>query len=197
MTTVPPTLVLSSSSPARRELLTRLQLPFISTTPDIDETPLPNETTEALVARLALEKAQKVAKDYQEALIIGCDQVGILENEILCKPLSHERACEQLQKMSGKKIIFYIGICLLDAKNNSHQVAVEQYDVYFRNITHQEIEAYLLKEQPYQCAGSLQIEGLGIAFIEKLSGSDYTALVGLPLIRLTTMLKAVGVKVIG
>lgn len=182
-------LVLSSSSPARRALLTRLQIPFISTSPDIDETPLPNENVNDMVLRLAEWKAKKSAIRYPEALIIGCDQVGILDNTILTKPLTHKNAIKQLQFVSGKMVRFFTGICLLDAKNQFLQHAVETYDVYFRELSLSMIEHYLEKEKPFQCAGSFHAEGLGITLIEKFKGDDYTALIGLPLIRLVEMLE--------
>lgn len=189
-------LILSSSSPARRELLTRLQLEFESLSPDIDETPLPNEKIPAMVLRLAEAKARKTAASFPDALIIGCDQVGELENTILCKPLTKENAIKQLRFMSNKEMIFYTGICLLDSKTNHIQTAIETYTVKIRALTDAMIEQYLQKEQVLQCAGSIHVEGLGISLIEKLSGSDYTALIGLPLIRLTMLLEQAGLHII-
>lgn len=182
-------LVLSSSSPARRALLARLQLPFTRLSPDVDETPLMNENPQDMVERLAVLKAKKAADTYPDSIIIGCDQVGILEGHVLTKPLTFENAIKQLQLVSGKKVRFLTGICLLDAKHNHTQVATEIYDVYFRILDLEIIKAYLQKEHPLHCAGSFQIEGLGITLIEKLEGGDYTALIGLPLIRLTSMLQ--------
>ncbi len=189
MTTFTRQLILSSSSPARRALLGRLQIPFIATSPDIDETPLPNEPVDKMVQRLAVAKAQKSALTYPDAVIIGSDQVGILDQEILCKPLTHENAVKQLTKMSGKTIRFYTSLCLLDAKTGQSQLAVETYDVMFRELTAQMIDEYLEKEQPFHCAGSFQAEGLGVMLIRKFAGDDYTALIGLPLIRLVNMLE--------
>lgn len=189
-------LVLSSSSPARRALLGRLSMPYISVSPDVDETRLPGEHVTAMVTRLAEAKARKSAQLHPDALIIGCDQVGSIDDTILCKPLTHEKAVSMLRQVSGKKVRFLTAICLLDASTGTLQQATETYDVYFRELTDEMIENYLRKEQPYQCAGSFQAEGLGIALIEKFAGDDYTALVGLPLMRLTKMLEQAGVRVI-
>lgn len=192
-----PQLILSSSSPARRMLLARLPIPFTSTSPDVDETPLPDEDVKSMVLRLAEAKARKSATIYQGSLIIGCDQVGTLDNTILCKPLTHENAIKQLRLVSGKVVRFYTAICLLDTRTNHIQSTIEIYDVYFRELSNALIENYLLKENPYQCAGSFRAEGLGIALIEKFHGDDYTALIGLPLIKLVQMLEKVGVNPLG
>jgi septum formation protein len=183
-----PQLILGSSSPARRLLLERLKIPFSVATPDIDETPLKNELAEDLVVRLAKEKAQKIAIQFPNTVIIGCDQVGTLNNTIITKPLTHANAVTQLQHASGKNIRFLTGMCVLDTRTNHLQIATETYDVQFRELSLPLIESYLQKEKPYACAGSFHIEGLGIALVEKLAGADYTALIGLPLIRLTSML---------
>jgi septum formation protein len=182
-------LILSSSSPARRALLARLQIPFFSISPDVDERQLQNELVDKMVLRLAESKAMKAAETYPDALIIGSDQVGILDNEILCKPLTHENAVKQLRFMSSKMIRFYTSLCLYDAKTSQSQLCVETYDVYFRELSDEMIEKYLQMEQPFHCAGSFQAEGLGVMLIEKFSGDDYTALIGLPLIQLVKMLE--------
>ncbi len=187
-----PQLVLSSSSLARRALLSRLHVPFATVSPNVDETPLPGEEINAMVLRLAAEKAKKPAHLYSHAHIIGCDQAGILEGRLLGKPITYENALQQLRFMSGKKITFYTGLCLYGARNGDCQLAVETYDVYMRRLTDSMIASYLQKEPALQCAGSIQVEGLGISLIEKLAGDDYTALIGLPLIRLTHMLEKVG-----
>lgn len=186
-----PPLILGSSSPARRELLTRLKIPFTIVSPDIDETPLVNESAEALVKRLGLSKAQRVAAKHPEALIIGCDQVGILDGVILGKPLNFENAVQQLKFKSGKIVRFYTSLCLYDTRDQSYQLAVETYDVYIRKLTDEMIINYLNKEKPFHCAGSLQVEGLGITLIDKLIGNDYTSLIGLPLIRLSKMFEEI------
>lgn len=191
-----PQLILSSSSPARRMLLARLGLPFQHLSPDVDETPLPEEKTESLVLRLAELKARTGGKHYPDALIIGSDQVGILDNELLCKPLTHENAYKQLRKASGNKVRFLNGLCLFDARKNQCQLAIEIYDVYFRKLSDAMIENYLQKDKPYHCAGSFHAEGLGIALVDKFEGHDYTALIGLPLIRLVDMLEKAGVNII-
>lgn len=187
-------IILASSSPARRMLMERLALPFESLAPDIDETPKPHETPEKLVLRLAREKAAVFSNAHPDALIIGVDQVGILEGEILGKPLTHENAVRQLLKMSAKTVTFYIGVCVLDTKNSVEETALEKFDVTFRPLTQNIIEDYLKKEPALQCAGSLQVEGLGIVLLEKLSGDDYTALIGLPLIQLSAMLRKFNVQ---
>lgn len=196
MTQPTPLLILGSSSPARRALMLRLQIPFTAESPDIDESPLENESVTDLVSRLAVEKAKKIAETHPRALIIGCDQVGILDNDFLTKPITHNQAIKQLQAMSDKTIRFYTGMCVYDARNDTMQQAIETYDVHFRTLTLAMIESYLQKEKPYHCAGSFQAEGLGITLIERFQGDDFTALVGLPLIRLTQMLESAGIAVL-
>lgn len=186
------TLILGSSSKPRQNLLKRLQIPFEIASPDIDETPLLGESAEQLVMRLAEAKARKVAEQYPDAFIIGADQVGVLENQILGKPHTHENAVKQLEKMSGKRVEYFIGLCLLDAKNKTRQCALETFSVTFRNLTSKMIENYLHKEDALQCAGSFKAEGLGIALVQTFHDTDYTALIGLPLIRLTNMLEKAG-----
>ncbi len=190
------TLILASSSTYRRELLERLQLPFITISPEIDETPLENEGSKATALRLAQMKALKVAEQHPEALIIGCDQVAILDGLQLGKPLSHDNAVKQLRTMRGRSVTFYSGLCLYNASLDHMQATVVPYVVQFRNISDAQIENYLLKEQPYHCAGSAKSEGLGIALIAAMQGDDPNALIGLPLIELINMLQAEGVNVI-
>lgn len=185
-------LVLASTSPARKMLLERLQLPFCLANPDIDETAFPNETAEALVKRLALAKADAVKHQYPYALVIGADQVGICEGVIFGKPLNNERALEYLRQASGKKVTFLCGLCLLDTTTAKTWLAVELYEVFFRTLSDKAITTYLHKEQPFGCAGGFKSEGLGVTLVEKFSGSDPTSLIGLPLIHLTTMLMAAG-----
>lgn len=189
-------IILSSSSKARLALMKRLNIPFHHTTPDVDETPLPNESAEALVARLAIEKAQKSASAYPNAIIIGADQVGTLDHHILCKPMDFATARKQLRQVSNRMVRFYTGMCVYDAVTLQQQCITEIYDVYFRELSDETINAYLHKEEPLHCAGSFQAEGLGIALIEKFAGNDFTALIGLPLIQLTQMLERVGVAVL-
>lgn len=185
-------LVLGSTSQPRKELLARLLLPFQVAAPDVDETPLAKETPTELVIRLAELKARTVAAKFPDALIIGADQVGVLDNNILGKPLTYENAAKQLRDASGKHMQFFIGLCLLDTRTGTKQTALETFDVVYRQLTNKQIEHYLQREQPLQCAGSCKAEGLGIALIEEFQGKDYTALIGLPLIRLVSMLKAAG-----
>ncbi len=189
-------LLLASASPFRRELLMRLGLPFTVQASEVDETHLPGEEAPALVVRLAEQKARAVARSAPDALIIGSDQVAVLDGSLLGKPGDHPRAVAQLQQASGRTVLFYTGLCLLDSASEQCQVAVEEFQVVFRSLTATMIETYLRREQPYQCAGSFKSEGLGIALFERLEGDDPTSLIGLPLIRLTRMLEAAGAAVL-
>jgi len=190
------TLVLGSSSPFRATLLGKLNLPFITESPDIDESAQQNESPTALVERLAQQKAMAIAANHPDALIIGSDQVAVINNEILGKPGHHEKAIEQLRLASGKTVRFITGLALYDARRDNMQSLIEPFDVTFRTLTEHEIEAYLLAEQPYQCAGSFKSEGLGICLFERLSGDDPNSLVGLPLIQLIRLLNNVDVNVL-
>ncbi|MFC6673815.1 Maf family protein [Marinobacterium aestuariivivens] len=189
-------LILASSSPFRRVLLDRLGLPYRCISPGIDETPQPHETPEALVQRLALEKARAVARQVPQGLIIGSDQVAVLDGDIIGKPLTHETARCQLQRASGRSVQFLTGLCLLDARTGESQVEAVPFRVHFRTLSDRMIEHYLQREQPYQCAGSFKSEGLGIALFERLEGDDPNSLIGLPLIRLIRMLENAGVEVL-
>ncbi|MFZ1342562.1 Maf family protein [Thiothrix eikelboomii] len=189
---MPTTLVLASSSSYRRELLTRLQLPFVTAAPDIDESRLADESAQAMVARLAWQKAAALATQYPQALIIGSDQCAVLGEQILGKPLTHEQARQQLQASSGRIVEFLTGLCLLDSQTQSFQLEVIPFQVEFRELQAAEIENYLLREQPYDCAGSFKSEGLGISLFKRMHGDDPTALIGLPLIRLAAMLRKQG-----
>lgn len=189
-------LILASSSPFRRELLTHLQIPFSCISPDVDETPLPNELPQETALRLAQVKARKIGESHADALIIGCDQVATLDNQQLGKPLTHENATRQLRLMRGREVIFHSALCLYNAATQHIQAEVVPYIVRFRNLTDAQIESYLNKEQPYHCAGSAKSEGLGIAIIEKMTGDDPNALIGLPLIALVNMLQNEGFAVI-
>ncbi|MEY3882994.1 MAG: hypothetical protein RLZZ379_272 [Pseudomonadota bacterium] len=189
-------LILASSSVYRRELLTRLQLPFSCVTPDVDESALAHELPQETALRLAQVKAKKVALDNPNALIIGCDQVATLDNIQLGKPLTHENATKQLRLMRGREVVFHSALCLYNPLTLNMQAEVVPYVVTFRDLSDAQIESYLIKEQPYQCAGSAKSEGLGIAIIEKMTGDDPNALIGLPLIKLVSMLFNEGVNVI-
>ncbi|MES9882850.1 MAG: nucleoside triphosphate pyrophosphatase [Sedimenticola sp.] len=188
-------MVLGSTSPFRKALLERLKLDFITASPDIDESIHAGETPEALVTRLALEKAKTVAKQHTNALIIGSDQVASIEGDILGKPGNRDNAISQLESASGKRVTFYTGLCLLNSVNGNSQVLCEPFHVHFRVLSSSQIERYLDAEEPYNCAGSFKSEGLGIALFERLEGDDPNALIGLPLIRLITMLSNEGVQI--
>ncbi|WP_343729952.1 Maf-like protein [Duganella sp.] len=187
-------LVLASSSAYRRELLSRLQLPFEVAVPDIDETPLAGETPSATALRLAREKAAAVAARMPGAIVIGSDQVATLDDEQIGKPGSHANALAQLQKMRGREVIFHTALCVWDGRDNTAQVEDIQTVVKFRDLPDAELDAYLRIEQPYDCAGSAKNEALGIAILERIDSSDPTALTGLPLIALTGMLRNLGVS---
>jgi septum formation protein len=189
-------LILASSSIYRRELLERLQIPFSVISPEIDETQLPNESPEATALRLAQEKARKIGQVHPYSLIIGCDQVATLDNAQLGKPLTHDNAARQLRMMRGRTVTFYSALCLFNSSTGNMQAQVIPYEVKFRNLSDEQIENYLLKEQPYHCAGSAKSEGLGIALIEWMRGDDPNALIGLPLIALITMLGREGLDIL-
>ena len=191
-----PQLILASSSIYRRELLQRLQLPFSTISPNVDETPLPDEAPEQTALRLAQAKARKIGQDRGNALIIGCDQVATLDGEQLGKPLVHDRAMQQLRKMRGRRVVFHSALCLYNPAADRMQAQVVPYEVEFRQLSDAQIESYLRKEEPYHCAGSAKSEGLGIALIAGMYGSDPNALIGLPLIALIDMLHNEGVNVI-
>jgi len=182
-------LVLGSSSPFRQEILQKLGLPFITSSPNIDESALDNESPQDLVLRLAEQKALAVAKEFPQHLIIGSDQLAVINGTILGKPGDHESAVKQLQQASGQTAHFYTALCLLNSQSGNMQSEVVPFDVVFRDLSNAEIEKYLSAEKPYNCAGSFKSEGLGIALFEKLVGDDPNTLIGLPLIRLIQMLK--------
>ena len=190
------TLILASSSEFRRQLLQKLLIPFNSISPEIDETALDGEKPHQTALRLAQEKAQKIGAEYPHALVIGCDQVATLDGEQLGKPGNHNNATKQLQTMRGREVTFHSALCLYNAATGNMQAEVVPYLVRFRQLTDEQIESYLTKEQPYQCAGSAKSEGLGIALMERMIGEDPNALIGLPLIKLITMLQNEGVSVI-
>ena len=182
-------LVLASTSIYRSELLRRLQLPFQIANPGIDETPQPGESPKQTTLRLSLEKAHAVAAQYPDALIIGSDQIAVLGQHSLGKPLSHENAVRQLRTMRGQTVTFFTALTLLNTQTWEAQTGVVENHVTFRPFSDEEIESYLIKEKPYNCAGSAKAEGLGIALISSMEGNDPNALIGLPLILLVDMLK--------
>jgi septum formation protein len=193
---IPLQLVLGSSSIYRRELLQRLQIPFETASPEIDESPLLGETPEATALRLAKTKARAVATTFPEALIIGADQVAVLNGVQLGKPLNHANAIKQLRFMRGKEVVFYTAVSLFNSRNNHMQTRIVPFCIKFRQLSDQQILNYLNKEQPYHCAGSAKSEGLGIVLIERMTGEDPNALIGLPMIALVDMLTNEGMKIV-
>jgi septum formation protein len=189
-------IILASSSIYRKELLDRLKLPFSCFSPEIDETALADEQPQDTALRLAQEKAKKIGESHPNALIIGCDQVATLDGLQIGKPLTHQNATQQLRIMRGREVTFHSALCLYNSMTLNMQREVVPYIVHFRNLTDAQIESYLNKEQPYHCAGSAKSEGLGIAIIEKMTGEDPNALIGLPLIKLINMLANENVHVI-
>jgi septum formation protein len=189
-------LVLGSSSPYRRELLSRLQVPFDVAVPDVDETPRTHELPADLALRLALAKAHAVAARFPEAIVIGSDQVADHAGEPLGKPGTHERAVAQLRQMRGDTVVFQTAVAVVCAATGFEQVDLAPVKVKFRRLTDAEIDAYLAAEQPYDCAGSARSEGLGIVLLDSIDSDDPTALVGLPLIRTCRMLRAAGMKLL-
>lgn len=188
-------LILASSSPYRRQLLARLGLEFTGIKPAVDESARPGEGIEALVSRLALDKALAVASSHPAHLIIGSDQLASLQGRIIGKPGNHQAARAQLSQCSGKQLNFHTGLCLLNSQTGNYQLSVETFTVHLRQLSEEQIERYLQAERPYNCAGSFKMEGLGIALFEKLSGNDPNTLIGLPLIRLVSLLANEGVIV--
>lgn len=186
-------LVLASSSPYRRQLLERLGMPFDWQAPAIDERPEPGEAPATLVTRLAQAKASALASTYPDALIIGSDQVAMLDGQILGKPGSFEPAQRQLLAASSRSVEFFTGLCLLNSATGTAQVHCEPFRVHFRSLTPTQVSTYLMKEQPYDCAGSFKAEGLGICLFRQMEGRDPNALIGLPLIALIDLLRREGV----
>jgi septum formation protein len=189
-------LVLGSTSPFRKALLDRLGLPFEAAAPQADETQLAGECPEQLVCRLSEAKARSLAETFPDALIIGSDQVASIDGETLGKPGGPERAIKQLSRLSGRRVSFYTGLCLYNSGSDTARVLCEPFHVHFRELDAGQIARYVERERPYNCAGSFKSEGLGIALFERLEGDDPNALVGLPLIRLVTLLAIEGVEVL-
>lgn len=188
-------LLLASSSPYRRELLARLQLPFICSSPDIDENHHLGESAIDLVKRLAEEKARALAGSHPDHLIIGSDQVAVLDDKIIGKPYTLEKAREQLLAASGASVTFLTGLALLNTQTGACQVDCVPFTVHMRTLDRARIERYLRAEQPYDCAGSFKAEGLGVSLFQRTEGPDATSLIGLPLIRLIDMLLTEGVQI--
>ena len=183
-----PPLVLASSSAIRKRVLAKIGIEFIAISPDVDESPRPEETPEALVQRLSEKKARKVGQQYSNHLIIGSDQVAVVNHEIVGKPSSRSQAIKQLEAASGQTVSLYTGIALLNSGTGRIQVDVLPYQVQFRELNRAVIENYIDRDQPYDCGGSLRSEGLGIALLSKFEGQDPNILLGLPMIRLIDML---------
>ena len=190
-------LILGSTSRYRRELLGRLHIAFDVAAPDVDETPLPDETPRALAGRLALAKARAVGSAFPHAVVIGSDQVADLDGVSLGKPGSHERAVAQLRQMRGQTVVFQTAVAVVCIDTGFEQASLAEVRVKFRDLGDEEIENYLRAEQPYDCAGSAKSEGLGIALLEAIDSDDPTALVGLPLIRTCELLRACGIDLLG
>ncbi len=189
-------LILGSTSRYRKELLSRLGIPFEVAAPEVDETPQLNEAPKDLAYRLALAKARAVASKHPDAVVIGSDQVADLDGEPLGKPGNHTNAVKQLQRMRGKTVIFQTALSVICVATGFEQTDLASVKVTFRDLTDAEIESYLKAEEPYDCAGSAKSEGLGIALLAAIDNDDPTALVGLPLIRTCHMLRAAGVKLL-
>ena len=188
-------LILASSSPFRKELLTRLGVEFDCISPEIDESRHENELPIDYVQRLAIEKAAKIGNIHQDSLIIGSDQCSVNNGEILGKPRDHQQAIEQLSQSSGKTVEFITGVSVFQPQSGWHYEWTESFFVEFRALTPDEIDRYLQAEQPYQCAGSFKSEKLGISLCQSMRGDDPTALIGLPLIRLAQCLRDFGLQI--
>jgi septum formation protein len=190
-----PRLILGSTSVYRRTLLERLRIPFSVHAPSVDETRLAGESPAAMALRLAIAKAQAVAVQFPDCVVIGSDQVADLQGEALGKPGTHARAVDQLVKMRGKTVIFHTAVAVVCMNTGFCQHDMAAVNVQFRDLSDAEIENYLRDEQPYDCAGSAKSEGLGIALLERIENDDPTALIGLPLIRTCALLRAAGISV--
>ncbi|GAA0819020.1 nucleoside triphosphate pyrophosphatase [Colwellia asteriadis] len=190
------TLVLGSTSPFRKTILEKLNLPFECAKPNIDESPQTKELPEQLVERLAIEKAKAVSSNYSNALVIGSDQVAVCDGQIIGKPHNYDNAVKQLSSFSGKAITFYTGLCVYCTNTKAAKSLVEPFVVHFKQLSGQDIANYINAEQPFNCAGSFKSEGLGICLFEKLAGDDPNTLIGLPLIKLVELLKQLGLDVL-
>ncbi len=190
---MPTSLILASSSPYRRQLLERLRLPFIVISPNLDESPLPGENPKNLTLRLAQAKAQAIAALHPNTWVIGSDQSADLNGQIIGKPGTHRAALDQLNQMQGQAVVFHTSLCLV-GQNFCETIHVPT-TVQFRNLPESVLEQYLLLEKPYDCAGSAKSEGMGIILLEKIESQDPTALIGLPLIALTSLLHLAGIAV--
>ena len=189
-------IILASSSSYRKSLLNRLQLDFNCISPEIDETRLANEPAGDYVKHLARQKAAAIADSHPDSIVIGSDQCAVLGDSILGKPGNHQNALDQLRAAQGNKVVFHTGLCVLQQSSGFCELDEELFEVEFRHLNDDQLERYLAVEQPYQCAGSFKSEGFGIVLFDRMRGDDPTALIGLPLIRLTKMLESAGIAVI-
>jgi septum formation protein len=188
--------ILASSSVFRKSLLERLHIPFECYSPEIDESLQPGETAKSYVTRLALQKAQAIAEQFPDAVIVASDQCALLDNQILGKPGNHENALEQLKAAQGKTVVFHTGICVLQQPTGLSEVDDILFQVKFRQLSVSQLDHYLRIEQPYQCAGAFKSEGYGVCLFDQMLGDDPSALIGLPLIRLIKMLEKAGITVV-
>ena len=189
-------LILASSSPFRKQLLDRLQLDYECHSPDVDESLFAGEQACHYVCRLAESKARVIALQNPQAVVIGSDQCALLEDQILGKPGNHENALQQLRQAQGKSVVFHTAVCVMNLNTGFHAVEDVPFTVVFRELSDQQLDHYLCVEQPYQCAGSFKAEGYGACLFSRMYGDDPSALIGLPLLRLTQMLEAAGIEVV-
>ena len=190
------TVILASSSKFRKQLLSKLRIPFKWISPDIDESRLKNESVSSYVKRLSIEKAKKVGASCRNSIIIGSDEVADLDGTILGKPITKEKARKQLKMLSGNKVVFRTGLCVLNSKTNKYYASVNNYTIYFNNLTNNTINSYLSKDDVLKCAASIRIEGLAINLVKKMNGKDPSSIMGLPLIKLIDYLDKFNISVI-
>ena len=188
--------VLASSSTYRREALRRLEIRFESASPEVDETPLADESPEALVERLSLSKAKALRDEFPDAVIIGSDQIALHQGQILGKPGTVERAVAQLKAFSGKEVQFLTGLAVYSAETGESRYHLDTTFVQFRELEEEQIRAYIEREMPLNCAGSFKSEGLGIVLFERIRNDDPSALIGLPLIATAELLQSFGIKLL-
>jgi septum formation protein len=189
------TVILASSSKFRKQLLSKLRIPFKCISPDIDESRLKNESVSSYVKRLSIEKARKVGASCLNSIIIGSDEVADLDGTILGKPITKEKAKKQLKMLSGNKVVFRTGLCVLNSKTNKYYASVNNYTIYFNNLTNNTINSYLSKDDVLKCAASIRIEGLAINLVKKMNGKDPSSIMGLPLIKLIDYLDKFNISV--
>ena len=189
------TVILASSSKFRKQLLSKLRIPFKCISPDIDESRLKNESVSSYVKRLSIEKARKVGASCRNSIIIGSDEVADLDGTILGKPITKEKAKKQLKMLSGNKVVFRTGLCVLNSKTNKYYASVNNYTIHFNNLTNNTINSYLSKDDVLKCAASIRIEGLAINLVKKMNGKDPSSIIGLPLIKLIDYLDKFNISV--